>query len=173
MTKNERKVLNQERMRFGHRWTHEEIISLMQLWDKGTPVDDIAEALGTTDHAIGHMVTRLRKQGIPLKRRTRGRKLGGTQRFGQLWTQAEIDYLVTRRRDRATQEEIATELGRSWVAVAGMIQRLRRLGLAVPRFGIGMRRLYDVAALRTTYGTEPAFDKEAASENSLEHYKVQ
>lgn len=160
-SKEESKIKKQDRMRYGHRWTQDEIITLMSMWDAGDHVDHIAKSLKSSTHSIMKMIVRLRQQGIPLKRRTRGRRLGPDNRRAQLWTQAEIEYLVTRRRDRATIEEIAAELGRSWSAINAMIYNLRKRNVDVPRFGIGIRRLYDVSGLRVIYG-EP---------DSLTNYK--
>lgn len=140
----------EDRNRKGHRWTQAELIRLMQLWDTGMHLDKMAKELQTTTHAIGKMIVRLRAQGIPLKRRTAGK--APHKRNGQLWTQDEVAYLVRRRRDKANVEEIAVELGRSWSAINGMIQNLRKRGVDVPQFGKGMRRLYDVSGLTLTYG---------------------
>lgn len=139
------------RMRFGHRWTQAELLSLMQLWEADEHVSDIATSLGASTHAVVKMVGRLRAQGLPLKRRRKGRKIGDRNRGGKPWTQAEVEYLVTRRRDRATMEEIGAELGRSYAAIAGMIENLRKRGVAVPQFGAGMKALYDVSGLRVAY----------------------
>lgn len=132
----------------GHRWTDGEIKTLMSMWAQGYPPAEIAEALNATPFAIAKMVVRLRKSGIPLTRRKRGHVAG---RSNQPWTQAEVEYLVRRRRERATMDEIATDLGRTPYGVAGMIQKLRGEDVQVPMYGMGVRRLWDPTSLRATF----------------------
>ena len=136
----------------GHRWTQSEIVGLMGLWAKGKSPDEIAEALHVTSKAVATMVVRLRKQGIPLERRKRGHIAG---RGCKPWTQAEVEYLIRRRRERATMDEIAHDLGRTLYGIQGMIQKMRGEEVPVPMFGMGVRRLYDVNALRATFLSVP------------------
>ena len=124
----------------GHRWTNDELKKLMQLWAEGESVVYIADELNSSKYAIQKMVVKLRKEGIPLERRRRGHVAG---RSNTLWTQAEAEYLVRRRYEKATIEEIASELGRSWSAVSGMTQNLRKEGVSVPMYGHGVRRLWN------------------------------
>lgn len=133
---------------YGHRWTNGEIKQLMALWVDGLTVDEIASALETTRPAISKMIVRLRKNGIPLPRRTKGNIAG---RAFKPWTQAEVEYLVRRRYEKATSEEIANELGRTWNAVDAMIGKLRGEGVAVPMRGQGVRRLWDSDLVKSTF----------------------
>lgn len=132
----------------GHRWSQAEIVALMAQWSEGKPPAEIAEGLKVSPFAVGKMVVRLRKQGIPLKRRTRGHVAG---RANQPWTQGEIEYLIRQRGERATMDEIAMAIGRTPLAIAAMIQKLRGEHVQVPMFGNGVRRLYDMNALRATF----------------------
>lgn len=135
----------------GHRWTQEQIIAVMGMWqDAGLSPAEIADKVKSTPFAISKLVVRLRKQGIPLQRRRRGLVAGRTN---QLWTQAEVEYLIRRRRERATMDEIASELGRTPHAVQAMIQTLRREDVPVPMYGMGVRRLWDANNLRVVFRT--------------------
>lgn len=130
--------------RNGRRWTTEELKKLMQLWEEGASLDSVATALGATTHAVLKLVQRMRADGIPLARRTRGHKHG---RSNKPWTQEEIEYLFRRRLTGATNEEIAVDLGRSWSAVQNMVGLLRKQGAPVAMKGNGVRRLWSVDAL--------------------------
>lgn len=130
--------------RNGRRWTTEELKRLMELWAAEKPLAEIAEALGATTHAVLHIVQRMRADGIPLARRTRGHKHG---RSNKPWTQEEVEYLFRRRLAGATDEEIAVDLGRSWSAVQNMVHLLRKEGAPVAMKGNGVRRLWSVTAL--------------------------
>jgi biotin operon repressor len=131
--------------RNGRRWTTEQLKSLMEMWAAGRPVEEIAAELEATTHAILKMVQRLRGDGIPLARRTRGHKHG---RANKPWTQEEIEYLYRRRLAGATDEEIAIDLGRSWSAVQNMASVLRQGGAPIAMRGQGVRRLWSVEALK-------------------------
>ena len=137
--------------RNGHRWTQAELVELMRLWDAEAELDEIATAFGVTRFAVGKMVGRLRANGIPLKLRTRGHRAG---RRNQSWTQAEVEYLVRRRKDRATAEQIAVELDRTFPGVQGMIAALRREEVPVQMLGSGVRRLWNADILRAQYTAE-------------------
>lgn len=132
----------------GHRWTQEELVALMAMWAEGKSPQEIGVALGSTPFAVAKMVVRLRKNGIPLERRTRGHVAGRGQ---MLWTQSEVEYLIRRRRERATMDEIAVELGRTFCGVQAMIGKLRREHVQVPMYGNGVRRLWDANQLRATF----------------------
>lgn len=129
----------------GHRWTTEEMRTLMQMWANDEELKVIAEKLEVTTASILHTVNRLRHSGIPLKRRTRGHKAG---RQYQLWTQGEVEYLVRRREEKATCEEIAVDLGRSWSAVNAMINKLRQEQVPIAMRGNGVRRLWNADLLK-------------------------
>lgn len=129
----------------GHRWTNDELRLIMKMWAEDVPLTEIAEATNSTTVAILCQVQRMRKNGIPLKRRDKGHVQGRTN---TPWTQGEVEYLLRRRRERATSESIAIELNRSANAVDGMIGRLRREGLTVNMRGKGVRRLWDAESLR-------------------------
>lgn len=129
----------------GHRWTMIELTNLMNLWQDNTSLQDIATHFHTTPRAIIHIVQRLRKQGVPLTRRTKGNKSG---RSSKLWTQSEVEYLIRRREENASNEEISTELGRSELGVYGMIANLNKEGVAIAMRGQGKHRLYNVDSLK-------------------------
>lgn len=134
-----------KRQDHGHRWTDAKLRKLIGLWMSGVDTKEVAAALGTTAHAVNKLVTRLRSEGIPLPRKTAGHKAG---RSNAPWTQEEVEYLVRRRNDRVTAEQIGLELGRSWLAVQGMIALLRKEGVAVPMLGNGVRRKWNPDSLK-------------------------
>jgi biotin operon repressor len=131
-----------------HRWSNEEIKTLMKMWSDGEIIEVIANALNSTPRAIDKMVTRLRQHGIPLARRTKGHRKGNSNKY---WTQAEVEYLVRRRKERATAEEIAGELERTYSAINAMIQKLRKEEVTVERFGQGIRRKWSSVLLNATF----------------------
>lgn len=136
------KQLNDRR---GHRWTDAEMQKLVGLWLQGTDVLDIAKEFTTTIHAINHVVHRLRKNGVPLPRRKQGHRAG---RRNTPWTQEEVEYVIRRRNDKATVEEIAVELDRTFGGVTSMIGTLRGQGVNVRMLGNGTRKLWDPEKLR-------------------------
>jgi biotin operon repressor len=127
------------------RWTDAELKKLIGLWLGGVELDAIAQEFGSTRYAVNKVVGRLRRDGVPLPRRNAGHRAG---RRNALWTQAEVEYLFRRRNEKATAEQIAEELDRSFLAVQGMIQKLRQDGVSVRMLGQGTRRLWDADALR-------------------------
>lgn len=129
----------------GHRWTPGELQKLIGLWMKEHDTADIAQELNTTSYAINKLVGRLRRDGVPLKRKTQGHKPG---RRNNPWTPEEVEYLVRRRLDKATAEQIAEELDRTFCGVQGMILRLRAEGVPVGMLGRGVRRLWDPEKLK-------------------------
>lgn len=132
----------------GHRWTQEELVGLMAMWAEAKAPQEIADRLGVSAFAVAKMVVRLRKNGIPLERRRRGHPAG---RANKPWTHAELEYLIRRRRERATLDEIALDLGRTHSAVHAMLSKMRADHVPVPMYGSGVRRLYDTNALRATF----------------------
>jgi biotin operon repressor len=133
-----------KRQSHGHRWTDEELKSLMASWAEGWDVAIIADNLNVTRAAVLKMVVRLRSNGIPLAKRQAGHVAG---RRNQPWTQEEVEYLVRRREQLATTEQIAIDLQRSWSSVQLMIGKLRKEGVPVKMLGCGVRRLWDPAKL--------------------------
>lgn len=129
----------------GHRWTTEEVIDFMSRWNRGDSIPEMAEHFGCSRYGINKQVTRLRRDGVYLARRTKGRggEDSGALRSQQLWTSEETEYLIRRRHNRASIEEIAVELGRSVYAINGMVQQLRKSGVKVPIYGSGQRKLWD------------------------------
>lgn len=134
-----------KRQSHGHRWTDDELKSLMASWSEGWEVDLIAANLNVTRAAVLKMVLKLRANGIPLPKRQSGHVAG---RRNQPWTQEEVEYLVRRREQQATTEAIAVELQRSWSAVQLMIGKLRKEGVPVKMLGCGVRRLWSPEKLR-------------------------
>lgn len=129
----------------GHRWTTKELRTLMELWAAGAELEVIADTLNATTAAVAEMVQRMRKNGIPLERRRRGHIAG---RSNKLWTQGEVEFLVRRRMEKATSEEIAMEIGRTWNAVSAMITKLRNESVPIAMRGQGVRRLWNAEALK-------------------------
>lgn len=129
----------------GHRWTTDELRNLMKMWADEEPLGAIAAAMSCTTAAINKQILRLRENGIPMKKRTKGHKAG---RAYLPWTQGEAEYLVRRREEKATCESIAVDLGRTWNAVNAMIGALRKEQVPVAMRGSGVRRLWDAEALK-------------------------
>lgn len=127
------------------RWTQSEITLFIAAWLAGKELDEIAAQFGTTRYAINKLAGRLRRDGVALPRRNAGHRAG---RRNKLWTQSEVEFLVRRRNEQATAEQIALELDRSFLAVQGMIQKLRIEGIDVRKFGQGKRRLWDAETLK-------------------------
>lgn len=138
---------NEEKVLIGHahRWTTDELKQLMSLWQSNESADDISALMGHSVHTINRMVGRLRKQGIPLKNHECGAR---KHRSYHAWSQGECEYLVRRRSDGATTEEIAIELNRTYAAVCGMIQQLRKGDVQLRRLGSGRHAFYDLDVLR-------------------------
>lgn len=134
-----------KRQDHGHRWTDKELRKMIGLWMQGVDTAEIATRMKKTISALNKMATRLRNDGIPLPRKTQGHKLG---RSNTPWTQEEVEYLVRRRNDRISAEQIGVELGRTFCAVQAMILKLRQEGVAVPMLGSGVRRLWNPDRLR-------------------------
>jgi len=128
----------------GHRWTEEELRHLIAMWLDDVDIDTIASELSVTKIAVYKQTSRMRKEGIPLPRKTNGHVVG---RRNQPWTQEEVEYLVRRRNDGITAESIAIELDRSFLAVQGMIATLRKEGVAVKMMGQGVRRKWNPSTL--------------------------
>lgn len=128
----------------GHRWTDDEIKSLMASWSENRHVNLIASDLNVSRAAVLKMVVRLRRNGIPLARRAKGHIAG---RANKPWTQEEVEYLIRRREESETTEQIAVSLDRSWNAVQAMIQTLRREKVKIKMLGCGVRRLWSVDRL--------------------------
>lgn len=129
----------------GHRWTNDEIVSLMQMWSAKEPLLIICENLNVTQTAVLKQIQRLRKSGVPLERRINGNKQGNAVRA---WTQGEMEYLIRRRNEKANSEEIGAELNRTPNAVDAMIQKLRKENVYIAMRGNGVRRLWDAEYLR-------------------------
>lgn len=98
------------------------------------------------------MVNKLRKNGIPLERRQRGHVAG---RANTLWTQGEVEYLIRRRAEGATMDEIGIQLGRTPNAINGMISKLRSEDVPVAMLGQGVRRLWNADALKAVFLQDP------------------
>jgi hypothetical protein len=129
----------------GHRWTNEEIADLMRAWARGDESAAIAARFEITQRGLHKMITRLRAAGVPLLPRKAGHRAG---QHNRPWRQADVEYVIRRRREHATAEQIASELDRTYSGVNGLIQRARNgEGVPVPMLGSGKRRLWDPTLL--------------------------
>lgn len=144
----------------GHRWTTDEMRVLMARWEEDVPLLDIAKELNCSDHSVAKKVLQLRKEGIPMKLRHRGHTPG---RSNKPWTQPEIEYLWRRRSEKATSEEIAHDLGRTWAAINAMIAKLREEGAPIAMRGNGVRRLWSAEALKAVAFTQRPDDEKIIS----------
>lgn len=129
----------------GHRWTNGELKKLMQMWAADASMKEIADALNVTHVSILKQIQRLRTNGIPMKRRDRGHPEGMVNR---LWTQGDVEYLLRRRNEKATSEEIGIELSRTPNAVDAMIGKLRKEEVDIKMRGQGVRKLWDAESLK-------------------------
>jgi biotin operon repressor len=136
----------------GHRWTTDELRQLMLAWAAGDGLYAIADSLNVTLSAVLKMIQKLRKNGIPMQRRHGGHVAGRSYRS---WTQGEVEYLIRRREEKATCEEIGVELGRTPNAVHGMIQKLRQEQVPVAMRGNGVRRLWNADELKAVAVQSP------------------
>lgn len=142
----------------GHRWTDEELKSLIKMWGDKTPMHEMAKVLGVTEGAVDKQVYKMRVAGVPLY--YRGRVLGKFRkgdeinRAGKLWSQSECEYLMRRRADGVTSMQIASEMNRTHGAVRGMIQTLRSAGVPVKMLGTGVHRLWNPDILRALAADE-------------------
>lgn len=64
------------------------------------------------------------------------------------WTQSEVEYVIRRRNDKISAEQIAEELDRTFLGVQALIQKLRKEDVPIRMLGSGKRRLWDVSALK-------------------------
>lgn len=129
----------------GHRWTNAQVAKLIKLWNDGVPIPDIAKKLDSSPCAIGTMVRRLRHYGIEMEKRTRGHRKGD---LNSRWTQKDIDWLLKRRQEGATINQMAEELGRTVHSVAGMTLKLRKMGAPVGQHNSGITKLWSVEAIK-------------------------
>ena len=134
-----------KKQNYGHRWTDEEFKKLIGGWLEGKSLDELGREFSCTRHGIHKAITRLRKDGIPLPRRKHGHAAG---RKNCPWTQQEVEYLVRRREDQVSADQIALELDRSFLAVQNMIALLRKEGVEVKMLGMGVRRLWNPEILK-------------------------
>ena len=126
------------------KWTNEMMLSFIGMWIDGRSLEEIAEHFSVSRHAVNKMAGRMRRDGIKLKRRNAGHV---TQRSNSLWTQSEIEYLIRRRSEGVSSEQIGEELGRSFLAVQGMIARLSKEGASIKKLGSGQKRLWSIEAV--------------------------
>ena len=127
-----------------HRWTTDELMRLVAHWQSGVSIEEIIEAFNISRSALRMQILRLRQQGVPLDKRRAGNMAG---KYAAPWTQSDCEYLMRRRKEGATAEQIATELNRTHSAVQGMVASLRKNGAEIECKGGGRRRLWDVSQL--------------------------
>jgi biotin operon repressor len=137
--------LNIIKSRHDHRWTDDELKHLMAMWLKGYDLEAIARVFAISTYAVNRQVSRLRKNGVPLPRRSPGHRAG---RFNMLWTPEEVEYVVRQRNEGDTYETIANALGRSYSAINGLITLLHKEGVPVKMVGKGKRKLWNADRLR-------------------------
>lgn len=124
-----------------NRWTTEQLIKFAALWAADVPIQEIVTEFGCSATAVRRLVVRLRQDGIPLKRRRAGNMAG---KHSIPWTQEDVQYLIRRRNEGATGEQISIELNRTFGAIQCMVQAVRKSGASIKMFGSGRRRLWDV-----------------------------
>ena len=129
----------------GHRWTEDELRQLIAGWIANESVDELGEKFGCTRYGIRKKIGQLRREGVPIPRRKAG---NSASRYNKPWTQEEVEFVVRRRNEKSTTEQIAIELGRSTCGVQGIIQKLRNEGVGIRMLGQGVRRLWCVEKLK-------------------------
>lgn len=135
----------------GHKWTNDELKTIMSMWAENASLLDIANAVKSTTVSVLKQVQRMRQNGIPLNKRRVGHQKG--VKYGA-WTQGEVEYLLRRRNEKSTSEEIGAQLNRSSNAVDAMIQKLRKEGVDIAMRGNGVRRLWSAESLKAVALTE-------------------
>lgn len=132
-----------------HRWTNEEMASLIRMWGDNIPQVEIAQTFGVSTPALNKVVTRMRNAGVPLQYRQKGHQAG---RVNKLWSQSEVEYLLRRRSERISVNQIAAEMNRTPYGVNGMILRLRSEGVQVTMLGQGVKKLWNPDMLKALVG---------------------
>ena len=118
------------------------------MWLRGVETEEIALHFSITVNGLNKAVQRLRKNGIPLPLRRNGHKAG---RCNKPWTQEEVETVVRMRNERASTNEIANTLDRTFFGVQAMILKLRgEEDVPVVSLGEGRRRLWDAERLRAS-----------------------
>lgn len=130
----------------GRRWTTEQFQELIGMWLRDVPMDEMCLHFDITVIGLNKLVQRLRRNGIPLPLRKRGHKAG---RRNKPWTQEEVETVVRMRNERASTQEIANTLDRTFYGVQNLILKLRNEeDVPVVSLGEGRRRLWDPEKLR-------------------------
>lgn len=96
------------------RWTAEEDLTILSMWEAGTNILDIARMVGKS---YGAVQTRINRKGC-------GKQVGSNQIKRQRWTAEENDLIVSMHRLGKQFGEIAVALGRSEVALMAHASRL-------------------------------------------------
>ena len=131
----------------GRRWTTEMFQELIGMWLRDVPMDEICLHFDITVNGLNKLAQRLRHNGIPLPMRKRGHKAG---RRNKPWTQEEVETVVRMRNERASTQEIANTLDRTFYGIQAMILQLRNVeDVPVVSLGEGRRRLWDAERLRS------------------------
>lgn len=134
-----------KQIRNDHRWTDAEMRQFIGMWIGGDSIEKIAETFGVSRHGVNKFAGRCRREGIPLPRRKAGHV---AERRNCPWTQEEVEFLIRRRSDGANADKIGEELGRSYLAVQGMVRKLIAEGVPMPMMGSGVRRLWSADKAR-------------------------
>ena len=134
-----------DKMVHGHRWTDEELKRFIGEWLSGKETSEIAAAFGVSIAACNKIALRIRKEGIALPYKKRGHVAGRTN---MAWKQEEVEYVIRRRAEGATNDEIASELDRTIYSILGILQKLREDGVSYQRNGGGRKRLWNSEKLR-------------------------
>jgi biotin operon repressor len=148
----------------GHRWTEEELRRLISMWLEGSEHEEIQKEFNCSRAAITKIVLRLRRDGVPLPRKIAGHKAG---RANKPWTQSEVEFLVRRRNESISAEQIAVELDRSFFAVQGMIGTLRKHGVRVRMLGSGVRKLWNAESLKGAIAGRGLLDEDEVAESNI------
>lgn len=96
------------------RWTAEEDLTILSMWEAGTNILDIARMVGKS---YGAVQTRIHRKGC-------GKQVGSNQVKRQRWTAEENDQIVAMRRLGKPFADIASALGRTEVAIMSQASRL-------------------------------------------------
>lgn len=141
-----------------HRWTVPQLQQLICDWCAGMNLDAMCEKYGATRFAINKQILRMRQEGVSIPRRNAGHL---PEQRDKPWTQSEIEYLVRRRNDRITAEQIGIELGRTFLGIQNMIRVLRKEGVPIQMLGNGTRKQWCAERLKAACAGKPVFRTEA------------
>ena len=105
-------------------WTPDEERRLVELYQSGVAIEDIARRLQRSTHAVEVRATKIRRRGTFASFGPRGR--------ARTWTTDEERRLIELYRSGSSFKDICRRLGRSRDSVSWRASEIRRRGVFVP-----------------------------------------